>query len=178
MIGEESIILPNDLSFVSSKITKVRNFLKMSQAEFGQKINTNQRTVSYLENGDRIITAEIICKLVLDVKVNPYWLLWDELKNTKANLSISKKFVRSLILVTEKDLHISDFDKPDKNGELNIFLAGAGIVMRDKIDNFVYSNEELKQQAVAILNEIEEFKPTLARMYDKIDELKEILSKL
>lgn len=178
MISEENIMLPNDLSFVSSKITKIRSLLKITQTDFGNRLKINPRTVSYLENGERNITVSIISKLVLEFKVNPYWLLWDDLKNTKTNYNIGSKFIRSLELASEESIYISDFDKPDKDGELNIFLSGAGIVMRDKIDNFVYSNEELKQQAVIILDEIEEFRPILSKMYDKIDELKKILSKL
>lgn len=191
MIGKEdiwkNIWLPDDLFFVSSKIRKIREVLKMSQEEFGKKTNTNQRTVSYFEGKFRKITTDFICKLVLDIKVNPYWLLWDDSRTTKANLSTIVKFMRTLWLVNDGDTEwsvpdgeilINDFCKPNQNGELNIFLPSASIDMRDKLDNFIYNNEKLKQQAIIILNEIEEFKPTLARMYDKIDELKEILSKL
>lgn len=178
MINEENIMLPTDLSFITPKISEVRLLLKMNQKDFGTKLGLNPRTISYLENGQRNITLTIVCNLVLKLKVNPYWLLWDEFKNTKSNLSIIVKFIRSLELTIDEKIQIGSFDKPDESGEVNIFLIGGGLAFRAKLENYIHSDEAFKKRALEIINELDEMSPTIFKVYEKLNELKDILKKI
>ena len=50
--------------------------------------------------------------------------------------------------------------------------------LRDKIENYIYDNDDLKIKAIDIITRLEKASPILVSIYDDINELKKILSKL
>ena len=79
-------IKANDYVFFTKKVKKVRNLLNLSQEEMAKKFDVNDRMISYWEQGQRGFKIDILEKFINLLKVNPYWLLWDERLNSFDNI--------------------------------------------------------------------------------------------
>ena len=79
-------IKANDYVFFTKKVKKVRNLLNLSQEEMAKKFDVNDRMISYWEQGQRGFKIDILEKFINLLKVNPYWLLWDEKLNSFDNI--------------------------------------------------------------------------------------------
>lgn len=173
------VLLPKDLSFIGEKVKVLRELMELTLSEFANKAQTNYRMVSHYEKGERGIKSDFVVKLIFNLKVNPYWLFWDDSKTARENIETIRVYISSLEKEAGKSIFISDkFDLPDNNGELNIFLSGANMSLRDKIENYIYDSDDLKIKAIDIIARLEKASPILVSIYDDINELKKILSKL
>ena len=57
-----------------------------NQEEMAKKFDVNDRMISYWEQGQRGFKIDILEKFINLLKVNPYWLLWDERLNSFDNI--------------------------------------------------------------------------------------------
>lgn len=59
---------------INERIKAIRNSLRLTQAEFGNKIGLKQNTVGQIENGQRGITDRTIILICQSYNVNEEWL--------------------------------------------------------------------------------------------------------
>lgn len=59
---------------MNTRIRELRKHLKMTQAEFGERIGVKQVTIAGYENGIRIPSDAIIKAIEREFPVNPQWL--------------------------------------------------------------------------------------------------------
>jgi len=60
---------------IGERLKTFRKHLKLSQEEFGNKINISQKSLSAIERGDRRLYAELIEKISKTYNLNPNWLI-------------------------------------------------------------------------------------------------------
>lgn len=61
---------------MSKRIKQLRKELGISQDEFAVRIGLKQRTLSYIENGDRGILCSVVKKMHKEFKANPEWIIF------------------------------------------------------------------------------------------------------
>ena len=61
---------------MGERIKQLRKQLGISQEEFSKRIGLKQRTLSYVESGDRGILCSIVKKIHQEFGVNPEWLIF------------------------------------------------------------------------------------------------------
>lgn len=59
---------------IQERITKIRMDAGLSQAEFGEKLNIGNSTISLLESGKRNLTTRTASDICEKFNVNPEWL--------------------------------------------------------------------------------------------------------
>lgn len=60
---------------INSRIIKLRKHLKLSQEEFGKKINVTRSAISNYEKGTRNIMTRVITDICREFNVNEEWLI-------------------------------------------------------------------------------------------------------
>ena len=72
---------------IHERLKKLRKSLGLTQAEFGEKIELTNVTLSLMEKGERQITARTIKFLEIEFNVNEHWLRTGEGKMYKPEKS-------------------------------------------------------------------------------------------
>ena len=61
---------------MGERIKQLRKQLGISQDEFATKLGLKQRTLSYIESGDRGILCSVVKKIHKEFGVNPEWIIF------------------------------------------------------------------------------------------------------
>ena len=169
-------IKANDYVFFTKKVKKVRNLLNLSQEEMAKKFDVNDRMISYWEQGQRGFKIDILEKFINLLKVNPYWLLWDERLNSFDNIIEISSFLElkfKQYYIDNKDLLFKDL-RPNDNGNIKIFINGN--VHSETIPNYPDGIQNFKETAEILLADIKMLKPYVNEFIDKVSDLEELLS--
>ncbi|MBV5348376.1 helix-turn-helix transcriptional regulator [bacterium] len=75
LVEEKNSKLTDD---IGDRIKAVRETNNVTQKDFAHLMNTNQRTVSHWENGRNDPNIDNIANIVLQYRVDPYWLLFGD----------------------------------------------------------------------------------------------------
>lgn len=59
---------------LNNRLKLLRNWLKLSQEEFGKKLGVTKTAISKLENGERNITDQMMLSIIREFSVNESWL--------------------------------------------------------------------------------------------------------
>lgn len=59
---------------IGKRINELRNTLKLSQPEFGEKIGVGRAAIGLYENGKRNVTDRVISDIIREYNVNYEWL--------------------------------------------------------------------------------------------------------
>lgn len=107
----------------NSRLKKVRETLKLTQKEFGEKIDVGQTYLSQIEKGDRPLTEKIIKLTCYEFHVSYAWLvdgLGEMFSNSDAALKdkvdqimegtsdLHKKILKSVLELNDEDLIFFD----------------------------------------------------------------------
>ena len=57
------------------RVKEIRKILNLSQTELGEIVSENQRTISYIEDGERSVTCSFALMLEEKLNVNLLWFL-------------------------------------------------------------------------------------------------------
>lgn len=57
------------------RVKEIRKILNLSQTELGEIVSENQRTISYIEDGERSVTCSFALMLEEKLNVNLIWFL-------------------------------------------------------------------------------------------------------
>lgn len=60
------------------RVKEIRKILNLSQTELGEILSENQRTISYIEDGERSVACSFALKLEEKLHVNLLWFLKGE----------------------------------------------------------------------------------------------------
>jgi len=63
---------------MGERIKKLRKHIGVSQEAFATKLGLKQRTLSYMESGDRGILCSLVKKMHKEFGVNPLWIIFGE----------------------------------------------------------------------------------------------------
>lgn len=170
-------IKANDYVFFTKKVKKVRNLLNLSQEEMAKIFDVNDRMISYWEQGQRGFKIDILEKFINLLKVNPYWLLWDEKLNSFDNIIGISSFLElnfKQYYINNKDLLFKDL-RPNDNGNIKIFINEN--VYNETIPNYPNGIQDFKDTAETLLADIKMLKPYVNEFMNKVSELEDLLSK-
>jgi len=160
-----------------NKISLLREVLELSQEELAYKLSINNRTISYWENNQREISKKHLILLIKELGVNPFWIMWDSSKFANKNISSIEDLIRKE-LPEEFNYKVSGFMKPyypDADGYIEVFYNGS-ILTKDLLDDFVYDENEFREKAKELINDIELLIPSVETLKDKMDKLKTLLA--
>lgn len=159
-----------------NKIRMLREVLELSQEELAYKLSINDRTVSYWENDQRSISKKHLILLIRELGVNPFWIMWDSSKFANKNIAYIENFIRTempkeFTLISPE--HMKSY-YPDSEGNVELFYSGS-IIIFDSLDDFIYDENEFREKATELINDIELLIPHVETLKDKMDKLKTLL---